>query len=222
MNFSLRPLLFWAALGELILTIAGGNLAFPRLSPDGLRLAYARGNEVRVMVVATRETEVVIPARYGALRALEWSDDRHVSAGFARNRITADVISKHRTSSKPENAAPKPIEFCDTKLHATTDRDSLTLWRTSGTSTLPLATIYPADDGAIEVLRTTPREVIFLVRIAPHGRVDATNHLMSYDGVRLHAYGIDGLEDASFSDDGRRIVIDVWMNAQRRLLLYQR
>jgi hypothetical protein len=214
--------LFLAALGELILTVAGGNLAFPRLSPDGLRLAYARGNEVRVVMVATRHTDVVIPARYGALRALEWTDASHVSADFARNRIVADVISKRRTSSKPAKEAPKPLEFCDTSLHATTDRDSLTIWRSSGTSKLPLATIYPADDGALELLRTTPREVIFLVRIAPRGRIEATNHLMSYDGVRLHAYGIDGLEDASFSDDGRRVVIDVWMNAQRRLLLYQR
>lgn len=218
MNFAL----FLAALGDLILTVAGGNLTFPRLSPDGLRLAYVRGNEVRVVIVATRHTDVVIPARYGALRELEWTDDRHVAANYARNRIVADVIGKRRTSSKPPKDASKPIEFCDTTLHATTDRDSLTLWRTSGGSMLPLATIYPADDGSIELLRTTPREVIFLVRVAPRGRIDATNHLMSYDGVRLHAYGIDGLEDASFSNDGRRIVIDVWVNAQRRLLMYQR
>ncbi|HJW93714.1 MAG TPA: hypothetical protein VJ901_08855 [Thermoanaerobaculia bacterium] len=214
--------LFLAALGQLILTVAGGNLTLPRLSPDGLRLAYARGNEVRVVLVATRQTDVVIPARYGALRELEWTDDNHIAASFARNRIVADVISKRRTSSKPPAIAMKPVAFCDTTLRATTDRDSLTLWRTSGTSTLPLATIYPADHGSLELLRTTPREVIFLVRVAPRGRIDATNHLMSYDGVRLHAYGIDGLEDASFSNDGHRIAIDVWVNAQRRLLVFDR
>jgi hypothetical protein len=45
---------------------------------------------------------------------------------------------------------------------------------------------------------------------------------MSYDGVRLHAYGIDGLDDASFSADGHRMTVSVWINAQRRLLVYQR
>src|SRR6185369_43781 len=192
---ALMRALFLAALGELILTIAGGNLAFPRLSPDGRRLAYAVGNEVRVVIVATRHTDLVIPAKYGALRELEWTDDEHVRATYARNRITADVLTKKRTSEKaPKPSPPKPIEFCDTTLRASADRDSLTLWRTSGKSTLPLATIYPADDGHTELLRTTDREVIFLARIAPRSRIDATNHLMSYDGVRLHAYGIDGLD----------------------------
>jgi len=74
----------------------------------------------------------------------------------------------------------------------------------------------------MEVLRTTPREVIFMLRVAPRSRADATNHLMSYDGVRLRAYGVDGLDDASFSSDGHRIVISVWENAQRRLLVYAR
>lgn len=227
--------LFLAALGELILTVAGGNLTYPRLSPDGRRLAYARGNEVRVVIVATRHTDVVIPSRYGALHALAWTDDRHVSADFARSRVTADVITKRRTSalwggsSDPpggrrvgEPAPHKPVEFCDTTLRATAERDSLTLWRTSGTSTLPLATIYPADDATMEVLRSTPREVIFLLRIAPRSRIDATNHLMSYDGVRLSAYGIDGLDDATFSADAHRIAISIWQNAQRRLLVFER
>lgn len=213
---------FFAVLGELILTVAGGNLSFPRLSPDGRRLAYATGDEVRIVVITTRQTDALIPARYGAVRNLEWTDERHVAADFARTRIVADVISKRRTSAKPEKPSPKPIAFCDTTIRATTDRDSLTLWRTSGTSTLPLATIYPADSGTMELLRTTPREVIFLVRTAPRSRIDATNHLLSYDGVRLQAYGIDGLDDASFSADGRRMVISVWKDAQRRLLVYQR
>jgi len=213
---------FFAVLGELILTVAGGNLSFPRLSPDGRRLAYATGDEVRIVVVATRQTDALIPARYGAVRNLEWTDERHVAADFARTRIVADVISKRHTSAKPEKSSTKLITFCDTTIRATTDRDSLTLWRTSGASTLPLATIYPADAGTMELLRTTPREVIFLIRTAPRSRIDATNHLMSYDGVRLQAYGIDGLDDASFSADGRRMVISVWKNAQRRLLVYQR
>jgi hypothetical protein len=215
--------IFLAALGELILTIAGGNLTFPRLSPDGRRLAYARGNEVRVVIVATRHTDVVIPARYGALHALAWTDDRHVSADFVRSRVTADVITKRRVGGRVGEPAPhEPVEFCDTTLRATTDRDSLTLWRTSGTSTLPLATIYPADDATMEVLRSTPREVIFLLRVAPRSRIDATDHLMSYDGVRLSAYGIDGLDDATFSADAHRIAISIWQNAQRRLLVYER
>jgi hypothetical protein len=215
--------LFLAALGELILTVAGGNVSFPRLSPDGLRLAYARGDEVMVVVVATHQNDVVIPARYGTLKSLQWTDDRHVTADFARNRVVADVMTKRRTSAKPPKAAgTQTIAFCDTTLRATADRDSLTLWRTSAGSTLPLATIYPADNGTMEVLRTTPREVIFMLRVAPRSRVDATNHLMSYDGVRLRAYGIDGLDDASFSADGHRIVISVWENAQRRLLVYAR
>jgi len=215
--------IFLAALGELILTVAGSNLSFPRLSPDGLRLAYARGDEVMVVVVATHQNETVIPASYGALKSLRWTDDRHLAADFARNRIVADVVTKRRTSAKPPKpAGAKPIEFCNTTLRATTDRDSLTLWRTSGTSTLPLATIYPADNGTIEVLRTTPREAIFLLRIAPRSRADVTNHLMSYDGVRLRAYGVDGLDDAGFSSDGHRIVISVWEKAQRRLLVYAR
>ena len=215
--------LFLAVLGELILTVAGGNLTYPRLSPDGRRLAYAVGNEVRVAIVATRHTDVVIPARYGALRALTWTDDRHVAADFARNRVTADVLTKRRTSAKAVKPEPaRPIEFCDTTLRVSTERDSLTLWRTSGESTLPLATIYPADDATMEVLRTTPREVIFLLRVAPRNRIDATNHLMSYDGVRLQAYGLDGLDDASFSADAHRIAISVWQNAQRRLLVYHR
>jgi len=219
----LTPGLFLAVLGELILTIAGGNLTFPRLSPDGRRLAYTRGNEVRVVIVATRHTDVVIPARYGALHSLAWSDERHVTADYARNQIVADVITKRRTSSKALKPAPDPpIELCDTTLRATTDRDSLTLWRTSGGRTLPLATIYPADAGTMEVLRTTPREVIFLLRTAPRSRIDATNHLMSYDSVRLQAYGIDGLDDASFSADAHRMAISVWQNAQRRLLVYDR
>jgi hypothetical protein len=218
-----RSLLLLTALGNLILTIAGGNLSFPRLSPDGRRMAYERDNEVRVVVVATRHTDVVIPARYGSLRELEWSDDDHLTATYARNRVTADVIHRKRTSAKPPKPEPpKPIEFCGTTLSATTDRDALTLWRTSGPSTLPLASIYPADDAAIEVVRTTEREVIFVVRIAPRSRRDATNHLMSYDGVRLHAYGIDGLDDASFSNDGKRMAISVWRDAQRRLLVYDR
>jgi hypothetical protein len=219
----LRLALFLAALGDLIVTIAGGNLTFPRLSPDGRRLAYARGSEVLVVIVATRHTDLVIPARYGALQSLEWTDERHVSAGFARNRIVADVISKRRTSAKsPKPAESKGVEFCDTTVRATTDRDSLTLWRTSGGSTLPLATIYPADAGTMELLRTTSREVIFLIRGAPRSRIDATNHLMSYDGVRLRAYGIEGLDDASFSADGHRMVISIWRNAQRQLLVYDR
>ena|GEM_PF-3136053 len=215
--------IFLAALGELILTVAGGNLTFPRLSPDGRHLAYARGNEVRVVIVATRHTDVVIPARYGALHALAWTDDRHVSADFPRSRVTADVLTRRRTSAKAVKPEPvQPIAFCDTILRMTTDRDSLTLWRTSGPSTLPLATIYPADDATMEVLRATPREVIFLLRVAPRSRIDATNHLMSYDGVRLSAYGIDGLDDATFSADAHRIAISVWLNAQRRLLVYER
>jgi len=215
--------IFLAALGELILTVAGGNLTFPRLSPDGRRLAYARGNEVRVVIVATRHTDVVIPARYGALHALAWTDDRHVSADFARSRVTADVLTKRRMSAKAVKPEPaQPIAFCDTTLRMTTDRDSLTLWRSSSASTLPLATIYPADDATMEVLRTTPREVIFLLRVAPRSRIDATNHLMSYDGTRLSAYGIDGLDDATFSADAHRIAISVWLNAQRRLLVYER
>jgi len=213
---------FFAVLGELILTVAGGNLSFPRLSPDGRRLAYATGDEVRIVVVATRQTDALIPARYGPVRNLEWTDERHVAADFARTRIVADVNSKRRTSAKPEKPSLKPITFCETTIRATTDRDSLTLWRTSGASTLPLATIYPADSGTMELLRTTPREVIFLIRTAPRSRIDATNHLLSYDGVRLQAYGIDGLDDASFSADGRRMVISVWKDAQRRLLVYQR
>src|SRR6185369_2861983 len=155
-------------------------------------------------------TDVVIPARYGALRALTWTDDRHVAADFARNRVTADVLTKRRTSAKAVKPEPaRPIEFCDTTLRVSAERDSLTLWRTSGASTLPLATIYPADDVTMEVLRTTPREVIFLLRVAPRNRIDATNHLMSYDGVRLQAYGLDGLDDASFSADAHRIAISV-------------
>lgn len=213
---------FFAVLGELILTVAGGNPSFPRLSPDGRRLAYATGDEVRIVVVATRQTDALIPARYGAVRNLEWTDERHVAADFARTRIVADVISKRRTSAKPEKPSLKPITFCETTIRATTDRDSLTLWRTSGASTLPLATIYPADSGTMELLRTTPREVIFLIRTAPRSRIDATSHLLSYDGVRLQAYGIDGLDDASFSADGRRMVISVWKDTQRRLLVYQR
>jgi len=220
---ALRFALFLAALGDLILTIAGGNLTFPRLSPDGRSLAYARGDEVRVMSVASRQNDLVIPARYGALRSLAWTDAHHVRADFARDRIVADVVSKRLTSAKaPKRSESKPVEFCGTTVRATTDRDSLTLWRTSGGSTLPLATIYPADAGTMELLRTTPREVIFLIRVAPRSRIDATNHLMSYDGVRLRAYGIDGLDDASFSADGHRMVISIWKNGQRQLLVYER
>jgi hypothetical protein len=201
------------ALGSLILTIAGGDLSLPRLAPDGRRIAYARGGEVRVAVVATRHTDVVIPARYGAIRDLEWSDDQHVAGTFARTLVTADVVHKTRKTGKAPATKPRQsIDFCGTTLRAEASRDALTLFRVTGTETMPLATIYPADKPSIAVRRTTPSEVIFL----------AGTHLMSYDGVRLHAYGIDGLDDVSFSADGHRIVISVWRNGQRQLLVYER
>jgi WD40-like Beta Propeller Repeat len=212
----LAALLLAANLGTLVLTVAGGDLSHPRLSPDGRRLAYARGNEVRVVIVATRHTDAVIPARYGALRELEWSDDEHVAASYAKTRVTADVIHRRRTTSKPSAPPPQSFDFCGTTLRATTEAGALTLWRTTGPETLPLATIYPAAHGAIDVRRTTPAEVIFVVR------GDTENHLLSYDGIRLRAYGIDGLDDASFSRDGRRIAISVWTAGQRRLFVYER
>lgn len=212
-----------ADLGKLIMTIAGGDLALPRLSPDGRRLAYARGGEVRIAIVATRHTDVVIPAKYGVPHDLEWTDDANIEAEFPRRTISADVVHKRRVALAHIHAVkPMTIDFCDTRLRASAERDTLTLWRESGPSVLPLATIYPADSPSIDIRRTTPGEVIFIARIAPRSRPETTNHLIAYDGVRLHAYGIDFLDDASFSADGRRVAISVWTGALRRLLVFQR